>query len=131
MSSQSDPNSKLTSVASMVQRDKPRRRGREEHNPGFDPVNEDGRSSRSREDSMQQMFRQFCVSYLQPQNMNGIALNSVNFNLHNQIILVSGTTDHIFCNKNLLTNLELTNIMARSSAEEEYRIMTSTTSELT
>jgi hypothetical protein len=38
--------------------------------------------------------------------MDGTSLNSFKFNFHNQVILDSGATDHMFCNQNLLTNLE-------------------------
>jgi hypothetical protein len=40
------------------------------------------------------------------QNSDGISLNSIKSNLHEQIILDSGATDHMFCNKRFLTNLE-------------------------
>jgi hypothetical protein len=36
-------------------------------------------------------------------------LNSISLNLSDQIIFDSGATDHIFCNKDLLTNIDLTN----------------------
>lgn len=39
--------------------------------------------------------------------MNGIALNSFKSNLIDQIILDSGATNHIFGNKNFLTNLRI------------------------
>jgi hypothetical protein len=40
------------------------------------------------------------------QNSDGIFLNSFKPNLHNQIILNSGATNHMFCDKNLLVNLQ-------------------------
>jgi hypothetical protein len=40
------------------------------------------------------------------QNNDGISLNSFKANLNNKIILDSGATNHMFCNKNLLTKLE-------------------------
>jgi hypothetical protein len=38
-----------------------------------------------------------------------MALNSISLNLSDQIIFDSGATDHIFCNKDLLTNIDLSN----------------------
>jgi Integrase core domain/GAG-pre-integrase domain len=40
------------------------------------------------------------------QNNDDISLNSFKANLNNKIILDSGTTDHMFCNKKILTKLE-------------------------
>jgi hypothetical protein len=37
-----------------------------------------------------------------------MALNTLNINLNDQIIFNSGVTDHIFYNKDILTNLDLT-----------------------
>jgi hypothetical protein len=56
---------------------------------------------------MQIMFKQFFMWYAH-QNSDGVSLNSFKFNLQDQIILDSGITDHIFCNKNLLINIEHT-----------------------
>ena len=41
------------------------------------------------------------------QNMNGIALTSIKINLIDKIILYSGATNHIFGNRNLLTNFKI------------------------
>jgi hypothetical protein len=53
------------------------------------------------------MFAQFTSWYTKQQNGCGIALNTINLNLNDQIILDSGATDHIFYNSDLLTNLDL------------------------
>jgi hypothetical protein len=39
--------------------------------------------------------------------MDGTSLNSFKSNFHNQIILDSGATYHMFYNQNILTKLEL------------------------
>jgi hypothetical protein len=54
---------------------------------------------------MQNMFKQFSMWYPR-QNSDGISLNLIHLNLRERIILDSDATDHIFCNKNFLTNLE-------------------------
>jgi hypothetical protein len=77
----------------------------------FDPVVtklEDSNSHRSSgsinesgaEDQMQRIFKSFSMWYAQ-QNSDGLSLNSFKPNLHNLIILDSGATDHIFCDKKL------------------------------
>jgi hypothetical protein len=57
-------------------------------------------------DTVQTMFHQFSLWYFK-KNYDGISLNSFHSNLNNQIILYSGATNHIFCNKKLLSNLKL------------------------
>jgi gag-polypeptide of LTR copia-type len=64
-----------------------------------------GSSGSTCEDPMQTMFKQFSMWYSR-QNSDGISLNSIKSNLHEQIILDSGATDHMFYNKRFLTNLE-------------------------
>jgi Ni,Fe-hydrogenase I small subunit len=56
---------------------------------------------------MQHMFAQFSMWCSKQQNGCDIALNSINLNLHDQIIFDSGATDHMFCNEELLTNINL------------------------
>jgi hypothetical protein len=57
---------------------------------------------------MQHMFAQFAVWYSKQQNGCGISLNSINLNLRDQINFYSGDTDHMFCNEELLTNINPT-----------------------
>jgi hypothetical protein len=59
------------------------------------------------QDPVQQIFHKFSLWYWK-KNYDGISLNSFS-NLNNQIILDSGVTNHMFCNKKLLTNLKLIN----------------------
>jgi hypothetical protein len=57
-----------------------------------------GSTGSQAEDLMQIMFKQFNMWYTN-QNSDGTTFNSIKFNLYDKIILDSGTTDYIFCNK--------------------------------
>jgi hypothetical protein len=57
---------------------------------------------------MQQMFAQFAIWYTKQSNGCGMALNAINLNLNDQIILDSGATNYMFWNKDFLNNLDLT-----------------------
>ena len=57
---------------------------------------------------MRHIFKQFCMWYSRQNSNNscGIALNSINLNLLDKLIIDSGATDHMVGNKNLLTDLK-------------------------
>jgi hypothetical protein len=74
----------------------------------FDAGQNSAGSSGSGQDLMQQMFAQFTTWYTKQNNGCGMALNAINLNLNDQIILDSGATDHMFCNQGFLNNLDLT-----------------------
>jgi hypothetical protein len=65
-------------------------------------------SSSSGGDSMRQLMEQLSVM-LARQNTNscGLALNSVNYLPTSQLIIDTGATDHMMCNKNLFKTLEM------------------------
>jgi GAG-pre-integrase domain len=65
-------------------------------------------SSSSGGDSMRQLMEQLSVM-LARQNTNscGIALNSVSYLPTSQLIIDTGATDHMMCNKNLFKTLEM------------------------
>jgi gag-polypeptide of LTR copia-type len=58
----------------------------------------DGSTGSAGSDPVQQMFQEFSMWYSK-KNCDGISLNSFS-DLNNQIVLDSGATDHMFCNKN-------------------------------
>jgi hypothetical protein len=61
----------------------------------------------SGQDPMQQMFAQCATWYTKQNNECSVALNAINLNLNDQIILDSGATDHMFYNQEFLNNLDL------------------------
>jgi hypothetical protein len=60
------------------------------------------------QDPTQHIFTQFVIWYTKQQNGCGMTLNSINLNISDQIIFDSDITDQIFCNKDFLTNIDLT-----------------------